>query len=137
MDSHLRPLHFLHVQSSYQTHNLSVSWKKCRIKLRDTKDILYLNGSQPPCLSQSGEPPVSSAYRLLCSVTSRMSRNLENHPGRPLTILPRSSRAPALAPWFLVAASIWKKKAAEATLADKVWTITMKRCAALWKRRQI
>lgn len=82
------------------------------------KDILYLYWSQPPCLSQSGEPPISSVYSVLCSVSSRMLRNLENHPGRPLTILPRSSRAPALAPWFLVAASIWKKKAAEATL---VW----------------
>lgn len=105
-----------------------ISWKMCVIKIEGQLKTFSFY-SQPPCLSQSGEHPVSSVYSVLCSVSRRTSRNLENHPGRPLTILPRSSRAPALAPWFVVTAWIWRKKAAEAILAEEVCTITVKRCS--------
>lgn len=66
--------------------------------------------AQSPGLSQSGDTPlpVSSLYRSLCSVSCRTWRNCENHPGRPLTMLFSSSRAPLISPLAAISALIWK-----------------------------
>lgn len=103
-----------------------------------TSDGRVLLPDDPPVTLSARGTPVSSSCNTLCSVTRRICRNLENQPGRPLTIRLRSCLAPIMRPCLWVSASTCVETACAANASkfefktrQKSTIITIKKCKFL------